>query len=282
VTFSVDHGAHLELDDLVLGTGAQIVGQLVARNGGDLAGYAVELMKDGKWYNDVHPGGDAVTQSDGQFVLDSLAPGLYDIYVYPQQHVMRPWNLKATRVVVPETERVVSIEISVPGITRFDLRGVVVYNDSEPVAWTRVNLGRLMTTTDGQGKFFFDGVQSGEYALLLVLPDGVTWAENVEVPRNGVVRVVVPRPGGIRGEVDCGSSVCEVLIGVRSPVARVVDGEDARWERRIFTTSSFSQRGLFPNTYVATVKGRHCQASADVTVTSGRETPVFLGCGSGR
>jgi protocatechuate 3,4-dioxygenase beta subunit len=141
----------------VKGGSAVLTGRLIrADNGEPLTGLEVKLTAGEREF------ATAVTDSEGRFRLERLAPGNYDMTVIPWGVVRR--SISVTTGATP------ILEIRLSGGRTSTLSGLVLSHEGEPQTGARVALRRGGVTvgegvTDAEGEFRFSGLPLGSYQL---------------------------------------------------------------------------------------------------------------------
>ena len=177
------HTAHLNLmlHSLPTGIGRVAGVVLLPNHGGPAVGATVILFR---------ARGDSLTtvsDDSGRFVFDSARVGMHDIYATLTGYLNAHGDVLVRD---GQLSHVVLMLRSIPVITYGSVAGTVIFAaDSTPVAAASVVLrgmhhDSVFTTTDREGHFAFDSVQTGEYRIRATLTGYMPADREVNV-RNG-------------------------------------------------------------------------------------------------
>jgi len=224
--------------------------------------------------------GDAESDADGRFRLDSLAPGEYTLSATASSY--RPLE---QRVTIPENEapRPVTLLLK-PGL---EVHGTVldpsgspapgVMVEASPAARTGGGMslgGGSRTTRSGDdGGFSIGGLDPGQVVLKAEAEDGATVREVVEAGRDEPVELRLENAGAIEGTV-----LTEDGSPVRGATVNGFGGRDRPLDTvQVDGGGAFSMRRVSPGQYQvwASAEG-WAQAQAQVTVTAGQTAAVEL------
>lgn len=143
------------------------------------------------------------TGADGAFAFENLFPEETETLRLAPPAGYLVCGAEAEQIALADGE---TREITLTAMRPARVEGVLT-EEGKPLAGMRVRLNEVETETDEKGRFAFDGLVLGEYALAFETPDGMAIEgapEEIEIARSGEtvsLALYAIRAASVRGEV---------------------------------------------------------------------------------
>ncbi|MDI6792700.1 MAG: clostripain-related cysteine peptidase, partial [bacterium] len=302
--------------NLILGEGRKITGKVTDTVGNPIAGVEIYAFMEWKWWmgeedltalktdpqtiKDKWMDGWAVTDENGDYVISDLDPGTYEMWAFPPEDSPFAWQYKTGIQVEIDTPTVVNFVLQEGGT----LAGVVLdpwgnpVFDAQVLALSQKGKGPAgFASTDEQGVYVIDGLDSGSYAVEVWPPweSGLLGKEisgvNVSSGEVTLQNFILPEGGKISGRVtdesDQPVAGAEIyaslqLMSREELTAVKADPRSAKWpfgwamtdEEGYYTISGLDSGTYFMDVYPPPGTNLLEAHIAGVSVTAGEETNV--------